>query len=249
MTYPWTGSTGDGYTLAKKMGHAIVKPRPSLVPLEIAESSISHALEGLSLRNVKATLKLNNKVLDQKFGEMVFTSFGLSGPIILHLSRIATLSLIEKKAIVTLSLDLKPAISGDKLRHRLEEDFDKNRKKYFKNSVEELMPQRLISLFIQESGIPPTKQCAQLSNKEKDKLIELLKNFTFRIVRSRGMSEAEVTQGGIELKEVEPKTMESKLMPGLYFAGEVLDVDGFIGGYNLQAAFSTGYIAGLSCSE
>jgi len=249
MTYPWTGSTGDGYSIAKRLGHVIITPRPSLVPLDVAETSIAHSLEGLSLRNVKATLKLNNKVIDHKFGEMVFTSSGLSGPIILYLSRQAVILLSEKKGDVKISLDLKPALSPEKLKARLESEFDKFRKKYFKNSLEDLLPQKMIPVFISESSISPTKQCAQITGKEKEKIIDLFKNFTFKITRPRGMTEAEVTQGGVELKEIDPKTMESRVISGLHFAGEVLDIDGYIGGYNLQAAFSTGYIAGLSASH
>ncbi|MDQ7823084.1 MAG: NAD(P)/FAD-dependent oxidoreductase [Candidatus Eremiobacteraeota bacterium] len=248
MTYPWTGSTGDGYQFARRLGHSLVTPRPSLVPLEVAESSISHNLEGLSLKNIKAIVKSGNKVVDQKFGEMVFTSYGLSGPIILYLSRKIVLLLADKKHTVSLSFDLKPALSKDKLQARLESDFEKNRKKYFKNAIEELLPQKMIPVFIQESGIHPSRQCAQIGSKDRDRVIDMLKNFSFTITKARGMSEAEVTQGGVELKEVDPKTMESKLIHGLYFAGEVLDIDGYIGGFNLQAAFSTGYVAGRNAS-
>jgi predicted Rossmann fold flavoprotein len=249
MTYPWTGSTGDGYNFAKKLGHAIIPPRPSLVPLEVGETAVCHNLEGLSLRNVKATLKYDNKVIDHKFGEMVFTSYGLSGPIILFLSRKVALLLANKKGTVTMQLDLKPALSADKLRSRLENDFEKFRKKFYKNSLEDLLPSKMIPVFTSLSGISPTKQCAQINQKEKDRIIDLLKSLTFTITKTRGMTEAEVTQGGIELKEVDPKTMESKVIPGLYFAGEILDVDGYIGGYNLQAAFSTGYVAGICSSQ
>jgi predicted Rossmann fold flavoprotein len=249
MTYPWTGSTGDGYNFAKKLGHAIVPPRPSLVPLEVGETAVCHNLEGLSLRNVKATLRHDNKIVDHKFGEMLFTSFGLSGPIILFLSRKAALILAGKKGIVTMQLDLKPALSADKLRSRLENDFDKFRKKFYKNSLEDLLPAKMIPVFTSLSGISPTKQCAQINQKEKERIIDLLKSLTFTITKTRGMTDAEVTQGGIELKEVDPKTMESKVISGLYFAGEILDVDGYIGGYNLQAAFSTGYVAGVNSSQ
>lgn len=249
MTYPWTGSTGDGYQIAKKLGHTIVTPRPSLVPLEVEENKITRALEGLSLKNVKAILKQNNKVIDSRFGDMIFTSFGLSGPIMLYLSRTAVLLLAEKKGQISISIDLKPALSKDKLKLRLESDFQQFRKKIFKNSLEELLPQKMIPVFVELSRIHAGKQCAQINNAEKERFLELLKNFTFKLTKARNMSEAEVTQGGVELKEVDPRTMESRIISGLYFAGEVLDIDGYIGGYNLQAAFSTGFLAGICCSS
>ncbi len=249
MTYPWTGSTGDGYMLARKLGHSIIPPRPSLVSLEILQTHISFALEGLALKNVKAVLKHDNKVVDQKFGEMVFTSYGLSGPIMLYLSRKAVNVLAEKKGEVVMSLDLKPGLVKDKLTAKLNADIEKNRKRVIKNLMEEYLPQKLAAIILQESAVNPNKQCAQLQAKEKNKIIELMKNFSLTITKPRGMSEAEVTQGGVDLKEVDPKTMESKIISGLYFAGEILDIDGFIGGFNLQAAFSTGIAAGRHIAQ
>lgn len=249
MTYPWTGSTGDGYQIAKKTGHNLIPPRPSLVPLEIKNKQMSFALEGLALKNVKASLKCGNKTADQKFGEMVFTSYGLSGPIILYLSRQAVNLLAERKEEVSISLDLKPALSREKLNAKLEADLEKNKKKAVKNLFEEYIPQKMIPVLLEEASVSPGKQCAQISAKEKRRLCELMKNMEFGISKARGMSEAEVTQGGVDLKEIDPKTMESRVLSGLYFVGEVLDVDGYIGGFNLQAAFSTGFAAGIHASQ
>ncbi len=249
MTYPWTGSTGDGMMFARKLGHTIIPPRPSLVSLEVMESHISFALEGLALKNVKTSLKYDNKIVEQKFGEMVFTSYGVSGPIILYLSRKAVNLLAEKKGDLYLLIDFKPALAKEKISAKLDVDIEKNKKKLFKNLAEEYMPQKLAPIILQESGISCGKQCAQISTKEKNRFCDLLKNFTLKITKPRGMSEAEVTQGGVDLKEIDPKTMESKIIAGLYFAGEVMNVDGYIGGFNLQAAFSTGVCAGKAIAS
>lgn len=247
MTYPWTGSTGDGYIFAKKTGHSVVQPRPSLVPLEIAETHISFALEGLSLKNVKASVKADGRIVEQRFGEMLFTSYGVSGPIILYLSRKAVNCLAEKSK-VSVSIDFKPAIPKDKLLSRIDQDIEKNRKKAVKNMLEEYLPQKLVPVFIQESGLQGSRQCSQLTSKDKNRMAEILKNFTLTVTRPRGMSEAEVTQGGVDTKDVDPRTMESKAVKGMFFAGEVLDIDGYIGGFNLQAAFSTGFVAGRNAA-
>lgn len=249
MTYPWTGSTGDGYMFARRMGHSIMPPRPSLVSLEILQTHISFALEGLALKNVKATLKHDNKVIEQKFGEMVFTSYGISGPIILYLSRKAVNILADKKGDTVMSLDLKPALSREQLSSKLNADIEKNKKRIIKNMMEEYLPQKMIPVLLSEAGVSSEKQSAQLTSKDKSKIIDMLKNFNLTLTKPRGMSEAEVTQGGVDLKEVEPKTMSSKKIKGLYFAGEVLDIDGYIGGYNLQAAFSTGWAAGKHIAQ
>lgn len=249
MSYPWTGSTGDGMMFAKRMGHTIVTPAPSLVAMEIMETHISFALEGLSLKNVKASIKLENKIVEQKFGEMVFTSYGVSGPIILYLSRKAVNLLATEKKDLYLCIDFKPALAKDKIASKLDGDIEKNRKKIVKNLLEEYLPQKLVPIILQESGIAPTKQCAQLSSKDKNRITELIKSFTLKLTKPRGMSEAEVTQGGVSLKEIDPKTMESKLVPNVYFVGEVMDIDGYIGGFNLQAAFSTGFCAGKAASK
>ena len=249
MTYPWTGSTGDGYMFARKLGHNITMPRPSLVSLEILQTHISFALEGLALKNVKATLKHDNKVIEQKFGEMVFTSYGISGPIILYLSRKAVNILADKKGDTVMSLDLKPALSREQLSSKLNTDVEKNKKRIIKNLMEDYLPQKMINVLLSEAGISPDKQSAQLTSKDKSKIIDMIKNFNLTLTKPRGMSEAEVTQGGIDLKEVDPKTMESKKIKGLYFVGEVLDIDGYIGGYNLQAAFSTGWAAGRHIAQ
>ncbi len=248
MTYPWTGSTGDGYIFAKKTGHGIVTPRPSLVPLEVAETHISFALEGLSLKNVKAFLKADGKVIDQRFGEMVFTSYGLSGPVILYLSR-KTVNCLAENLKTYIVIDLKPALAKEKIASKLDADLEKNRKKLLKNLLDDYLPQKMTPVFMQEMGLTSAKQCAQLTSKEKNKIAEGLKGFTLTVLRPRGMSEAEVTQGGVDLKDIDPRTMESKIIKGLYFAGETLDIDGYIGGFNLQAAFSTGFSAGKSAGK
>lgn len=247
LSYPKTGSTGAGFNIAKKLGHAITPVRPSLVPLEVKESWIKE-LQGLTLKNVEAKVLADEKQTASKFGDMLFTHYGLSGPIVLYLSRRVVNLLAENKK-VKISINLKPALSLEKLDLRLKREFLDNSKKQFKNILANLLPQKMIPVFLNILKIKPEAQCAQITAQDRKNIINLLANFEFTITKDRGFYEAEVTQGGVSLSEVSPKTMESKIMPGLYLAGEVLDVDGYIGGFNLQAAFSTGFIAGQNASS
>ncbi len=249
MSYPGTGSTGDGYAMAKAAGHTIVEPRPGLVPLLAAEPWVKE-LQGLSLKNVKArSFREDGKKINEDFGELLFTHFGLSGPIILSMSRDIGDYIYKKKKTVRLVLDMKPALSEEKLDERLLRDFEKYARKMFKNALGDLLPQKMIPVIINLSGIDPEKECSQISRAERRGMVNLLKQLSLTITGTRPIQEAIVTAGGVNVKEVDPKTMQSKLMEGLYFAGEVLDVDGYTGGYNLQAAFSTGYVAGMHAAE
>ena len=249
-SYPLTGSTGDGYELVEKLGHTVTKIRPSLVPLEAFEQNMCKELQGLSLRNVNIELKNkeNNKIIYQDFGEMLFTHFGVSGPTILsgsaHLVRYKNIDEILKNKKIVLSIDFKPALSEEKLDERILRDFAEFKNKQFKNSLDKLLPQKLIPVIIEKSGINPNKKVNEINKKERHRLVELLKNFEITIKGFRPIDEAIVTSGGINIKEINPKTMESKLVNGLYFAGEIIDVDAYTGGFNLQIAYSTGYTAG-----
>ena len=249
-SYPLTGSTGDGYELAKKLGHTVTQIRPSLVPLETFEQNMCKELQGLSLRNVNVELKNkeNNKIIYQDFGEMLFTHFGVSGPTILsssaHLVRYKNIDELLKNRKVVLSIDFKPALSEEKLDERILRDFSEFKNKQFKNSLDKLLPQKLIPVIVEKSGINPEKQVNEINKKERHKLVSLLKNFEITIKGFRPIDEAIITSGGINIKEINPKTMESKLVEGVYFAGEIIDVDAYTGGFNLQIAYSTGYAAG-----
>lgn len=249
-SYPLTGSTGDGYELAKKLGHTVTKIRPSLVPLEAFEQNMCKELQGLSLRNVNIQFKNkeNNKVIYDDFGEMLFTHFGVSGPTILsssaHLVRYKNIDELLKNKKIVLSIDFKPALSEEKLDERILRDFDEFKNKQFKNSLDKLLPQKLIPVIIEKSGINPEKKVNEINKKERHRLVNLLKNFEVVIKGFRTIDEAIITSGGINIKEINPKTMESKLVEGLYFAGEIIDVDAYTGGFNLQIAYSTGYTAG-----
>ncbi|MPM46341.1 hypothetical protein SDC9_93039 [bioreactor metagenome] len=242
-SYPGTGSSGDGYRLARELGHTITTLKPSLVPLEVAEEWVQD-LQGLSLRNVTASVICEGKKVAEEFGEMLFTHYGLSGPIILSLSKKVAELLDNHKSEVMVSINLKPALSLETIDQRIQRDFEKFSRKQFKNALNELLPAKLIDTFIDLSFIDPEKAVNQITKKERQRMIELLTSLTFSITKTRPISEAIVTAGGVSIKEINPKTMESKLINGLYFAGEVIDIDGFTGGYNLQAAFSTGYVAG-----
>ena len=249
-SYPLTGSTGDGYELAKKLGHTVTKIRPSLVPLEAFEQNMCKELQGLSLRNVNIQFKNkeNNKVIYDDFGEMLFTHFGVSGPTILsssaHLVRYKNIDEFLKNKKIVLNIDFKPALSEEKLDERILRDFDEFKNKQFKNSLDKLLPQKLIPVIIEKSGINPEKKVNEINKKERHRLVNLLKNFEVVIKGFRTIDEAIITSGGINIKEINPKTMESKLVEGLYFAGEIIDVDAYTGGFNLQIAYSTGYTAG-----
>jgi len=246
-SYPATGSNGEGYKLAKQAGHTIIKPRPSLVPLE-TKGETAKKLQGLSLKNVNATLFVNNKKQASQFGEMLFTHFGVSGPIILSLSRFAVPA-VDTKENVTLSIDLKPALDYQKLDARLLREIDLHGNRKVKALFKQLLPSKMIPVFLDILKIDPEKPSHQINSKERKSLRNLLKNFSLEITAYRPFKEAIVTQGGISTKEVNPKTMESRLTKNLYFAGEVLDIDGKTGGYNLQIAFSTGFLAGKSASK
>jgi len=247
VSYPATGSTGDGYQFAEQAGHKIVTPMPSLVPLETVEKWTAE-VSGLSLRNSKVSLYRGDKMIASEFGEMLFTHFGVSGPVILSLSR-AYCADRKSEQQHRLVIDLKPALDEEQLDERLQRDFQKFSRKQFQNSLNELLPSSLIPVFIDLSGIEAAKPCNQLSKGERAKVAELLKNLTLTIKGTRPVSEAIVTAGGVSVSEIDPKTMASKLASGLYFAGEVMDVDGYTGGYNLQAAWSSGYAAGMAASN
>lgn len=244
-SYPATGSTGDGYILAAQVGHKITDIRPSLVPIVTEESWVKE-LMGLSLRNVELSVVAKNKVQAKMFGEMMFTHFGITGPIVLSLSHTVG-KLMRKKNIGTIGLDinLKPALSPETLDKRLQKDFDLYSKKQLINGMKDLLPSRLIPLIIELAGIDPQKPINQISKEERQQIGYMLQHMPLTVKGLRPVEEAIVTAGGISLKKFNPKTMESKLVKGLYGAGEVLDIDAFTGGYNLQAAFSTGYVAAM----
>lgn len=247
LSYPATGSTGDGYRLAEQAGHSIVPARPSLVPVETA-GNVAPRLQGLSLRNVSAKVKVNGKTTAEEFGEMLFTHFGLSGPIILRLSR-TIVDALQDGEQVTVSIDLKPALNDDKLDARLRRDIEEHGKQQFHTLLKRLLPAKLIPVCIDLTGIASDKPANQIKAAERARLRTWLKNFRFEITRPRPWEEAVITAGGVSTKEIDPRTMESRLVKGLYFAGEVIDIDGATGGYNLQAAFSTGWLAGRSAGQ
>ena len=246
-TYPGTGSSGDGYKLAKQVGHAVTAIKPSLVPLEVNEDWIGE-LQGLSLKNVAATALVNGKKVADDFGEMLFTHYGLSGPIILSLSKFVAEALECGEQDVMIEINLKPALNAETLDKRIQRDWEKFSRKQVKNSLGELLPAKMIPVIIDLAYLDPEKFINQITKAERQRLLHLLQHFSLSITRTRPVSEAIVTAGGVNIKEVNPATMESKLVDNLYFAGEVLDVDGYTGGYNLQAAFSTGYAAGKAAA-
>ena len=249
-SYPLTGSTGDGYKLAKELGHTITKIKPSLVPLECYETDICQSMQGLSLRNVQIKIQdtEKNKTVYEDFGEMLFTHFGVSGPIILsssaHLVRYKNIEELLNNKKIKLFIDLKPALTEEKLDERILRDFNQLSNKQFKNSLDKLLPQKMIPSIIFLSNINPDKKINEITKQERLKLVKLLKKFELQIKDFRPIDEAIVTCGGINIKEINPKTLESKYVKGLYFAGEVIDVDAYTGGFNLQIAYSTGYTAG-----
>ena len=244
LSYPSTGSTGDGYEFAKKAGHRIIDCTPSLVPFNIREEWVKD-LQGLSLKNSAVTIYDEKKKLYSDFGEMLFTHFVVSGPMILSAS--GNIKAAEFAKPLKLVIDLKPAMTEDQLDKRILRDFDENKNKQFRNSVSKLLPSKLIPIIIDLSGIDPDKKVNEISKEERSHFVHLLKNLTMTINGLRGWNEAIITKGGINVKDVNPSTMESKLVSNLFFAGEVLDLDAMTGGYNLQIAWSTGYLAGLSC--
>ena len=250
-SYPLTGSTGDGYQLVKDLGHTITKIRPSLVPLESYQKEICKQLQGLSLRNVRIKIVdgQTKKEIYQDFGEMLFTHFGVSGPIILsssaHLVRYKQVEEKFKNGEICLQIDLKPALTEEKLDDRILRDFKVNQNKQFKNSLNELLPQKMIPVMIEESKISANKFVHRITKEERKTFVKLLKNFVITIKGFRPIEEAIITSGGVAIKEIYPQTMQSKKVKGLYFAGEIIDVDAYTGGFNLQIAYSTGYTAGL----
>ena len=243
-SYPQTGSTGDGFFWLKKMGHQINKTRPALTPL-ICEESFLPKLEGLSLKNVEISLYRENKKIDFRFGEALFTQKGMSGPIILDLSSKIGQEL-EKKLNLYLSIDFKPALTFPQLDQRIQRDFQKKSNRFFKNSLDDLLPQKLIPVILQLSQIPLSKKVHSLSKEERKTILHLLKEFKLKIKKLDGYQKAIITAGGVELKEIDPRTLRSKIIDNLYLAGEILDLNGPTGGYNLQICWTTGWVAGNS---
>jgi predicted Rossmann fold flavoprotein len=246
-SYPGTGSTGDGYGLAAALGHTIVPIRPALVPLETA-GDVAPRLQGLSLRNVSVRVWADGKKQAEAFGEMLFTHFGLSGPIILSLSR-QVVDALRQGQKVTLAIDLKPALNDRKLDARLLRDLDEHGKRQFQTLLKELLPRKLIPVCIELTGIPADRVGHQITAEERRRLRTWLKDFRLEVIGHRPFTEAIITAGGVDTREVDARTMASRLVAGLYFAGEVLDLDADTGGYNLQAAFSTGWVAGRSAAQ
>jgi predicted Rossmann fold flavoprotein len=257
-SWPATGSTGDGYRMAEALGHTIVKLRPGLVPLVVEEVELAKSMQGVSLKNICLTAyqgksdsidapRAGKKIIDSRQGEMMMTHFGLGGPLTLLMS----LGIVDalEKGPVSVAIDLKPGLDPETLQMRLQRDFDTYNKKAFQNILKELLPQKMIDPIVRLSGIPAEKKGNQINSKERDSLAALLKSLRFNIKGPLPLSAAMVTAGGISLKEIDPRSMASKLVKGLYFCGEVMDIDADTGGYNLQVAFSTGYVAGESAAE
>ena len=251
-SYPLTGSTGDGYKIARDLGHTIIPVKPALVPLEVYEKEECKKIQGLSLRNI--AIKIidtdRKKTIYEDFGEMVFTHFGISGPTILsgsaHLAKYKDIDYLLKKRYIKITIDLKPALTEEHLDDRILRDFKEFKNKQFKNSLDKLLPQKMIPLIVELSGINSDKMVNEITKEERRHLVQLIKYFTITIKNFRPVEEAIITCGGISTKEINPKTMESKLIKGLYFAGEIIDVDAYTGGFNLQIAYSTGYTAGIN---
>ena len=243
ISYASTGSTGDGYRFAEKTGHKVTELYPSLVPMEVKEW-YAKELQGLSLRNVQGTSLDGKKKLYDEFGEMLFTHYGVSGPIIISASSVVGKKLQDKE--LTLQIDLKPALSREQLDQRVLRDFEENKNKQFKNAVDKLFPAKLKPIMIELSGISPEKKVNEISKEERLCFVDLIKNFKMTLTGLRSYNEAIITKGGVSVKDIDPGTMKSKKISGLYFAGEVLDLDALTGGFNLQIAWSTGYLAGIS---
>lgn len=244
LSYPETGCKGDGYKWAKSAGHKVINPSPSLVPIIVKENFIKD-LEGLSLKNVLINIWQNNKKKDERLGEALFTFNGMSGPIILNMSK--NIGSLLENGEVELRIDFKPALDYKTLDQRIQKDFDENKKKTFKNSLGKLLPKKIIPIMIKLCEIDPNKKVTEITKVERKKLLKLLKEFELEIKSIGGFDKAVVTTGGVDLKEIDPKTMQSVIIDNLYFAGEILDLDGPTGGYNLQACWSSGRLAGKSC--
>mgnify|MGYP002645391891 FL=1 len=254
-SYPLTGSTGDGYLIAKNIGHKVTEIRPSLVPLVIYEKNECKEMQGLSLRNVgiKIIDESKNKLIYEDFGEMIFTHFGISGPTILsgsaHLVRYKEIDNLMKEQKIKLQIDLKPALTEEQLDERILRDFKEFKNKQFKHALDKLLPQKMIPIVIKKTKINEEKRVNEITKEERRNLVKVLKKFELTIKDFRPVEEAIITSGGINIKEINPKTMESKLVKGLYFAGEIMDVDSYTGGFNLQIAYSTGYTAGMHVGD
>ena len=245
LSYPSTGSTGDGYKMAEDAGHTVTECTPSLVPFNVKEEWVK-SLQGLSLKNTAISVYSGKKKLYEDFGEMLFTHFGVSGPMILSASASIKQSLIKQP--LDMYIDLKPALTQEALDKRLLREFEEAKNKQFKNSINKLLPAKMIPVIIELSGIDPDKKVNEISKEERNRLLMLFKKLHVTLNGPRGYNEAIITKGGIKVKEINPSTMESKLVNGLYFAGEVLDLDAYTGGFNLQIAWSTGYLAGTSAA-
>lgn len=243
ISYPSTGSTGDGYRFARRCGHKVSELSPSLVPMEVKEWYAGE-LMGLSLRNIEIRITDGKKKLYQEFGEMLFTHYGVTGPVILSASSVVGKKL--KDTELTLHIDLKPALTEEQLDKRVLREFETNHNRQFKNAVDSLFPSKLRPVIVELSGIPEEKKVHEITKEERLRFVRLIKDFTMTLTGLRGYNEAIITKGGVSVKEIDPGTMESKLVKGLYFAGEVLDLDAVTGGYNLQIAWSTGYLAGMN---
>ena len=248
LSYPATGSTGDGFRFAEEIGHTTEPPVPSLVPLLSADPDIAE-LEGLSLRNVSVSITADGRKIFEQFGEMLFTKEGVSGPVILTASSDIGRKLDHGGACFQLQIDLKPSLTPEQLDKRILRDFDEERNKAFKNSLGKLLPAKLIPVIVKRSGIDPFQKVHAVTKAERERLLKLLKCLTFDLSGTAGFDQAVITSGGVRLKEVNPKTMESKIHPGIFFAGEVLDADAYTGGFNLQIAFSTGRAAGEAAAR
>ena len=246
ISYPSTGSTGDGYRMAEATGHRMMEAKPALVPFTVKESW-PLSLQGLALKNVSVILKDGKKEIYQGFGEMLFTHFGISGPLILSASSYYCKKYYGKE--VELYLDLKPALTREQLDKRILRDFEENQNKQFKNAIDGLLPSKLLPVIIQLTQIPQDKFVHDITREERQLLVDLLKNLPLTVMGTRPFTEAIITQGGVNVKDINPSTMESKVIKNLYFAGEVLDLDAMTGGFNLQIAWSTGYLAGMSIKE
>lgn len=241
LSYPSTGSTGDGLRFAEELGHQVTECLPGLVPMECKEPWVKE-LQGLSLRNVRAVIRGGKKVLYEDFGEMLFTHYGVSGPLMLTAS--SYVGKMLKKQELLLEIDLKPALSDEQLDHRILRDFEENRNRQFKNSLGKLFPAKLIPVMVELGEIDPEKRVHEVTKEERMGFERLIRRFTLTLTGLRDYREAIITRGGVKTKEIDPGTMESKLVKGLYFAGEILDTDAVTGGFNLQIAWSTGYAAG-----
>lgn len=246
FSYQTTGSTGDGYRFAKEMGHTVTDIHPSLVPF-LAKEEYVQQMQGLALKNVEVRILNGKKLLYQEFGEMLFTHFGVSGPLLLSASAAIKPSLTAGE--LSMFIDLKPALSEEQLDHRLLREFDEAKNKQFKNSIGGLFPAKMIPVMLELSGIDPEKKVNEITKEERRYFIGLIKAFPVTLCGLRDFNEAIITKGGVKVKEMNPSTMESKLIPHLYFCGEVLDLDAMTGGYNLQIAWSTGYLAGVSAAQ